>query len=94
MALVLVRGAGDVGSAVAHAPFAVRHQVVLHDSPTPSHPRRGMSFTDALYHGQADVVVEAAWGENLGKVVKIALAVLRIVADREASPAKSRNPRV
>ncbi len=55
MALVLIRGTGDVGSAVAHALFGVQHAVVMHDNPTPSHPRRGMSFTNALYCGTSEL---------------------------------------
>jgi xanthine dehydrogenase accessory factor len=53
MLLVLVRGASDVGSAVAHALQESGFAVVVHDDPKPSHARRGMSFTDALYDGVA-----------------------------------------
>ncbi len=49
MLLVLIRGAGDAGSAVAHALHESGFAVVVHDDPKPSHTRRGMSFTDALY---------------------------------------------
>jgi xanthine dehydrogenase accessory factor len=51
MPSALVRGAGDVGSAVAHALHVADFAVLLHDDPRPSHARRGMSFTDALYDG-------------------------------------------
>lgn len=53
MARVLVRGTGDIGSAVAHALALAGHVVVLHDEPHPPHPRRGMAFTDALFDGTA-----------------------------------------
>ncbi len=53
MLLVLIRGAGDVGSAVAHALHESGFAVLLHDDPRPSHARRGMSFTDAFYDGVA-----------------------------------------
>jgi len=49
MAVIVVRGTGDVGSAVASVLFRAGHRVVLHDAPTPSHARRGMAFVDALY---------------------------------------------
>ncbi|MGE0355814.1 MAG: hypothetical protein AB7P08_02755 [Burkholderiales bacterium] len=49
MAVLLVRGAGDVGSAVAHRLRSAGHAVVLHDDPSPAHPRRGMAFTDAFF---------------------------------------------
>ena len=51
--LVVIRGAGDVGSAAAHALFGAEYAVVLQDEPRPSHARRGMSFTDAFYDGVA-----------------------------------------
>lgn len=49
----LVRGIGDVGSAVAHALHSAGHGVAIHDSPRPTTHRRGMAFTDAAYDGRA-----------------------------------------
>lgn len=49
--VVLVRGSGDVGSAVAHRLFRSGHPVVIHDAPWPAAPRRGMAFTDAVFDG-------------------------------------------
>lgn len=48
---VLVRGVGDVGSAVAVALFWVGYRVALHDDPDPTTPRRGTSFADAVFDG-------------------------------------------
>jgi xanthine dehydrogenase accessory factor len=53
--VALVRGSGDVGSAVAYALFAAGHRPVLCDRPAPSHPRRGMAFTDAHYEGVCEL---------------------------------------
>lgn len=53
MTTCLVRGTGDVGSAVAHVLFRAGHTVILHDSPEPAHLRRGMAFADALFGGVA-----------------------------------------
>ena len=50
---VLVRGIGDVGSAVAHAVYRQGCRVVMLDAPAPAHSRRGMAFTDALFEGRA-----------------------------------------
>jgi xanthine dehydrogenase accessory factor len=50
---VLVRGIGDVGSAVAHALRGAGHTLVLHDVPAPPVHRRKMSFADALFDGSA-----------------------------------------
>lgn len=55
MARLLVRGAGDIGSAVAHALRALGHAVVLHDEPLPAHSRRGMAFTDAFFEGRSEL---------------------------------------
>ncbi len=44
---VLVRGVGDIGSAVAHQLFHAGHVVVvLHDGEQPTTTRRGMAFAD------------------------------------------------
>lgn len=55
MACVLVRGSGDVGSAVAHVLFRAGYAVVLHDDPRPGYPRRGTAFADALFDGSAEL---------------------------------------
>jgi xanthine dehydrogenase accessory factor len=49
---VLVRGIGDIGSAVAHALFRAGIKVVVHDLARPAHARRGMAFTDAMFSGK------------------------------------------
>jgi xanthine dehydrogenase accessory factor len=50
---ILVRGSGDVASAVSHRLFTAGFRVAIHDVPTPAAPRRGMAFTDALFDGTA-----------------------------------------
>jgi xanthine dehydrogenase accessory factor len=52
---ILVRGSGDVGSAVAHILFNSDYAVVIHDSAQPSATRRRMSFCDAIFNGHADL---------------------------------------
>lgn len=52
-AVIIVRGSGDVGSAVAHHLFAAGHRVAVQEGPAPSAPRRGMAFTDAVFDGSA-----------------------------------------
>lgn len=49
MAIIVVRGSGDVGSAVAYRLFQAGEAVVLHDAPMPAYTRRGMAFVDALF---------------------------------------------
>lgn len=49
----LVRGIGDVGSAIAHRLRGAGHHVAIHDSPTPTVHRRGMAFADAVFDGSA-----------------------------------------
>ncbi len=50
---ILVRGIGDVGSAVAHRLFSAGYGVVIHDTPCPTTSRRTMAFTDAMFEGEA-----------------------------------------
>lgn len=50
---ILVRGVGDIGSAVAHRLFHEGYSVVVHDDPKPASTRRGMAFADAIFDGQA-----------------------------------------
>jgi xanthine dehydrogenase accessory factor len=50
---VLVRGVGDVGSAVAHVLHLAGYAVAIHDDPQPTTSRRGMAFTDAVFEGEA-----------------------------------------
>jgi xanthine dehydrogenase accessory factor len=51
--MILVRGSGDIGSAVAHALFKTGYVVFIHDSAKPSATRRKMSFCDAIFDGYA-----------------------------------------
>lgn len=55
MRRVLVRGVGDVGSAVAHRLWTAGHAVVIHDGPWPAISRRRNAFTDAVFDGEAEL---------------------------------------
>lgn len=55
MARVLIRGSGDVGSAVAHLLLREGHAVVVHDVALPAAPRRGMAFADAIFDGACEL---------------------------------------
>lgn len=55
MARVLIRGSGDVGSAVAHVLLRSGHRVVVHDVALPAAPRRGMAFADAIFDGACEL---------------------------------------
>lgn len=55
MTAIVVRGSGDVGSAVAYLLYKAGKAVVLHDSPAPSHTRRGMAFANALFERTAEL---------------------------------------
>jgi xanthine dehydrogenase accessory factor len=48
---ILIRGANDIGSAVAHRLFKAGYPVVIHDIPQPAVTRRKMAFTDAIFDG-------------------------------------------
>jgi len=53
MMTCLIRGAGDIGSAVAHRLFLAGHAVVIHEKLQPTTTRRGMAFADAIFDGEA-----------------------------------------
>lgn len=52
---VLVRGSGDIASAVAHALFSQGHAVAIHDGREPTASRRLMAYSDALFDGVAEL---------------------------------------
>jgi xanthine dehydrogenase accessory factor len=58
---VLVRGSGDVASAVAHRLFALGHAVLIHEVLQPTYTRRGMAFTDAVFEGK--VGLQGVWAK-------------------------------
>jgi xanthine dehydrogenase accessory factor len=69
--LVLVRGVGDIGSAVAHLLFQEGYGAVLHDDPEPTTTRRGMAFADAMFDGHATLEgVGAVRADNLDEVTQ------------------------
>ena len=80
MAIVVVRGTGDVGSAIAHRLFVAGNTVVLHDQGRPAHARRGVSFVDALFEGRATLQGVHA------KLVRGAESLQRMVACRRGLP--------
>jgi xanthine dehydrogenase accessory factor len=75
--VVLVRGSGDVGSAVAHRLFESGHPVVIHDVPLPAAPRRGMAFADAVFDGAC--VLEAVEARRVDDLAVLPVAI----AERE-----------
>lgn len=79
MAIVLIRGCGDVGSAVAHALFKEHHHVVLCDDAAPTHTRRGMAFTDAYFDGKTELANVFAKRSSIGEHVQSMLACGRAI---------------
>jgi xanthine dehydrogenase accessory factor len=77
---VLVRGVGDVGSAVAAALFRAGYRVALHDGPTPASPRRGMAFADAMFDGSA--ILDGL----VARRVETTAELRRTLLDRSALP--------
>jgi xanthine dehydrogenase accessory factor len=94
MAIVLICGCGDVGSAVAHVLFKEHHHVVLCDDAAPTHTRRGMAFTDAYFDGKAELenvlAKRSALGEHLQSMLVCGRAIPALTSDWhdiiEASP--------
>jgi xanthine dehydrogenase accessory factor len=72
---ILVLGAGDMGSAIAHALFGAGFAVAIADDPAPAHPRRGMAFADALWDGRAELAGAGAMRVDTGAALWDALVV-------------------
>lgn len=89
--LILVRGTGDVASAVAHLLFTQGHRVLCHDIAAPTYSRRGMAFVDAVFEGtatldgvlarRADSLEAAAHMLGCRKAVPVTTADFRAVLD-------------
>src|SRR5215470_2408209 len=67
--MAVVRGIGDIGSAVAHRLVVKGYRVVIHDGPMPTTTRRGMAFADAVFDGSAVLEgVHAVRAHDLARV--------------------------
>jgi len=53
MTTVVIRGIGEIGSAVAHALFRAGYAAVIHQPDMPLTTRRHMAFADAMFDGTA-----------------------------------------
>ena len=83
MVKVIVRGTGDVASAVAHALYGAGCCVALHDVANAAHTRRGMAFVDALYEGKAQL------SGVFAKHARVVDALRAMMECRKAIPASS-----
>jgi xanthine dehydrogenase accessory factor len=72
-AVVLVRGSGDVGSAVAHLLLRSGYGVAIHDVDRPTAPRRGMAFADAIFDGSCEL--EGVRARRVDDIVGLAPAI-------------------
>lgn len=70
---ILVRGSGDVASAVAHLLFREGYIIVMHDVERPAATRRKMAFCDAFFDGEA--VLEGVTARLRRSLAEIAAAV-------------------
>lgn len=92
MRTCLIRGSGDIGSAVAHALFSRGFGVAIHDCGARAYPRRGRAFLDAFFDGEAALEGVAArrvhdigaleWAASAGRCVAVTCQPLREVLDR------------
>lgn len=70
--LVLVKGAGDLATGVAHRLFRCGFQVVMTEIAQPSVVRRSVSFAEAVYEGAHEVEgVTSRWAHNVAEIVAI-----------------------
>src|SRR4051812_41360382 len=78
MGIVLVRGSGDVGSAVAVVLHRAGHGVAIHEVAAPAAPRRGMAFADAVFDGEC--TLDGVVARRVDEAARLA----DVVASREA----------
>jgi len=77
---ILVRGIGDIGSAVAHRLFTAGFAVLIHDSSQPAVTRRGMAFSDAVFDGRALLEGISATRADVLTAAQDVLAVHQVIA--------------
>lgn len=58
----MIKGGGDVASAVAHQLFSHGYRPVIVESPTPATTRRSMAFATAAFEGRVEL--EGVWAEH------------------------------
>ncbi len=80
MKRILVRGSGDVGSAVAHTLFRAGYAVLIQDSAQPTATRRKMAFCDAIFDGTA--ILEGVYAQ----LVAILPDVIALLSRHELIP--------
>jgi xanthine dehydrogenase accessory factor len=86
---ILIRGVGEIGSAVAQRLFIAGHAVVVHDGEQPTTTRRGMAFADAIFDGRATPDGVAAIRVGRPEAVPALLADRAVVPSRLATSASS-----
>ncbi len=73
--LIIVRGGGELGTAVAHRMHRVGYKVLLLEQSRPSALRREISFSDAVYDGEKTVErVTCVCAENLKTALSLTAA--------------------
>jgi xanthine dehydrogenase accessory factor len=72
--IVLIKGGGDVGSAVAHLLFRNSYLPVIVESSTPSTTRRRMAFATAVFEGEAEL--EGVRAERVDSIESLKVLLL------------------
>ena len=71
--LIIVRGGGELGTAVAHRLHRSGYKVLILEKSRPSALRRELSFSDAAYEGEKTVErVTCVCAENLKTALSLA----------------------
>lgn len=78
--LVVIKGGGDVGSAVAHVLFTDGYQPVIIESSHPATTRRNMSFATAVF--EDTIEIEGVQAERVGTID----ALTNVLQRRERIP--------
>lgn len=84
--MVLVKGAGDLATGIAHRLFVSGYQVIMTEKDIPTTVRRKVAFSAAVYQGSSLVEgVTARLAENVEQVQQILLEkAIPVIIDEEA----------
>ena len=70
--LIVIKGGGDLASAIAHQLFSHGYRPVIVESPTPATTRRSMAFATAVFDGTVELEgVRAERAETIDRVTSL-----------------------
>ncbi len=93
---VLIKGAGEVASGVAHYLFSKGFEVIMTELPKPTVQRRTVSFAEAVFSGEIEVQgIKGKRAENYSEVLDILKQnMIPILIDPESEVVEREGPEI